>query len=83
MTHETSPASNDDASAPGILDGYLTRGQLANELGVTVRTLNKWAWLRTGPSAIKVGARVYYHRDDVVAYLNKQRETSRRGRAAA
>jgi len=57
---------------PTILADYITREQLAKELKVTTRTLDKWAWLRSGPKKIKIGARCYYKRQDVLAWLDAQ-----------
>jgi len=57
---------------PTILADYITREQLAEELKVTTRTLDKWAWLRSGPKKIKIGARCYYKRQDVLAWLDAQ-----------
>lgn len=55
-----------------ILSDYITREQLAEELKVTTRTLDKWAWMRSGPKKIKIGARCYYKRQDVLAWLEAQ-----------
>lgn len=57
-----------------LLSDYIDRQQLADELKVTTRTLDKWAWLRKGPRKIKLGARCYYHRQDVRDWLDAQRE---------
>jgi hypothetical protein len=57
-----------------ILSDYITREQLAVELEVTTRTLDKWAWLRKGPAKIKIGGRCYYHRADVIAWIEAMRE---------
>jgi predicted DNA-binding transcriptional regulator AlpA len=65
---------------PNLLFDYITREQLAQELKVTTRTIDKWAWQRTGPAKIKIGARCYYNRHDVIAWMNAQRVTQ--GRAA-
>jgi hypothetical protein len=55
-----------------ILLDYITREQLAVELKVTTRTLDKWAYLRKGPRKIKIGARCYYNRNAVLAWLESQ-----------
>jgi hypothetical protein len=57
-----------------ILSDYITREALAEELKITTRTLDKWAWLRKGPRKIKIGARCYYHRADVFGWLEAMRE---------
>ena len=56
-----------------ILADYITRAELAKQLRVTTRTLDKWSWLRQGPRKIKIGSRCYYHRQDVLDWLNSQR----------
>lgn len=58
---------------PAILDDYVTREQLAEELKITTRTLDKWAWQKFGPKKIKIGARCYYHRHDVLGWMDSQR----------
>lgn len=60
-----------------ILSDYVTREELAEELRVTTRTLDKWAWLRRGPAKIKMGGRCYYHRADVLAWLEAQRNAQK------
>lgn len=62
--------------ATPILSDYLTREQLAEELGLTVRSLERWAWLRTGPRITRVGRRVYYSREDVRRWLESQKEAA-------
>lgn len=62
-----------------LLQDYVSRDELAQELRVTVRTLDKWAWLRKGPPKVRVGARVYYHRDDVRDFLAEQRRVAKDG----
>lgn len=64
MSPETSP----------LLSDYIDRQSLADELNITTRTLDKWAWLRKGPRKVKVGARCYYHRQDVLDWLDAQRK---------
>lgn len=58
----------------GILDNYLTRDQLAAELGVTTRTISRWRWERKGPPAHRIAGRVMFKRPDVEAWLEQQRE---------
>lgn len=56
-------------TTPALLADYATREQLAEELKVTTRTLDKWEWLRCGPRKVKIGARCYYKRADVAAWI--------------
>lgn len=53
----------------------LTRAELANELGVSVFTLNQWAVSGKGPKAIRIGRQCVYRREDVDAYLKAQATT--------
>jgi excisionase family DNA binding protein len=64
------------ASSGTVLDDYLTREQLAEELGITTRTLGLWKARGEAPPATRVGARVYFHKDDVSAWLRKQRKAA-------
>ncbi len=59
---------------PALLDDYYSRQQLADELGITLRSLERWAWLRKGPKRTRVGNRIYYHRAAVMAWLKSQTE---------
>lgn len=55
-----------------VLAGYLTRAELALDLGLNVRTLERWAHLRSGPKRTLVGNRVYYHRRAVEHWLESR-----------
>lgn len=67
------------ADVEPLLSDYIDRAQLAKELHVTTRTLDKWAWLRKGPRKIKIGGRCYYHRQDVRDWLESVRQTDTGG----
>lgn len=50
---------------------YLTVEQLAEQLGVTTRTVRRWQTLRVGPPRLKCGPRrVLYKVEDVKAWLD-------------
>lgn len=66
----------------GVLADYLSRTQLAAELGVTTRTISRWRWNRKGPPAHRIAGRVMFKRADVLAWLDQQREADA-GQAAA
>jgi excisionase family DNA binding protein len=53
----------------------LTQQQLADELQVSVRTLERWRQEGTGPAFIQVGRSPRYRRADVDAWLEQQRRT--------
>ena len=58
-----------------LLSDYITREDLAKELNLTTRTLDKWAWQRRGPEKVKVGKRCYYQRSAVARWIEEQRST--------
>lgn len=45
--------------------------ELAENLGISSRTLAAWRKARTGPAYIRSGARVYYTSAAVTAWLSK------------
>jgi excisionase family DNA binding protein len=53
----------------------LTQQLLAEELQVSVRTLERWRQEGTGPAFIRVGRSPRYRRSDVDAWLERQRRT--------
>lgn len=50
---------------------------LAEFLGLTVATLRKWRWLRSGPKFVKVGRLIRYRKADIDAWLDQQTVTTR------
>lgn len=81
--NETQP----QAYAPRpIMGDYLSRQELADELGLTFRTLELWAHGRKGPPVVIIGRKAHYHRDDIAAWLEAQRtprKTAPRARRAS
>lgn len=59
-----------------ILSDYLSKSQLAAELGVTVRTITRWRMMRTAPPAVRVAGRVMFKRADVKQWIEAQREVA-------
>ena len=51
------------------MSDLLSPQQLAEYLGVPVRTVYAWNHEGTGPTPIRVGRHVRYRRDDVEAWL--------------
>ena len=58
--------------APGVLDGFLTKQELAAQLGLSVDALDRLCARREGPPSIKVGRRVLFAHDDVATWLAAQ-----------
>jgi hypothetical protein len=52
-----------------VLAGYLTPDELATELDVCTKTLDRWRVFGEGPPITKVGRKVYYKRDGVITWL--------------
>ncbi len=61
-----------DTAKPTVLSGWLTRGELAAELGVSVDTLGRWAARGTGPKCVRAGRKVLYRRLLVQRWLEDQ-----------
>lgn len=69
---------NPDAeTAQTVLAGWLTRDELARELGLSVLTLQKWATMGVGPVHIRIGTRAHYRRETVQAWLVEQEQRKR------
>lgn len=51
------------AGTPALLDGWLTRARVAEEIGVSVDTLQRWETARIGPPSVRIGRKVLYRAD--------------------
>ena len=62
------------------MSSYLTPTQVADRYAgrVSVRTLANWRWAGTGPKFTRVGGRILYPVDDLVAW-EKNRPVSHTG----
>jgi excisionase family DNA binding protein len=58
-----------------MTDKLLTQQQLAAELQVSLRTLERWRQEGNGPAFIRVGRAPRYRRADIDAWLDQQRKT--------
>lgn len=47
---------------------HLNQLELARRWAISPRTLERWRWTGSGPRFLKVGKRVVYREDDVLAY---------------
>lgn len=54
---------------PSLMSAYISRGDLASDLGVGTETMSRWASARTGPPFIRIGGRVMYRRQAVADWL--------------
>ncbi|MCH9051145.1 MAG: transcriptional regulator [Proteobacteria bacterium] len=57
-----------------VLTGYLTRAELAAQLGKSERTLDRWHSLRVGPPRAKVGRSPVYRIKAVQRWLVQQED---------
>ena len=58
-----------------IRNDYLTKHELARELGRSTRTIDRWHTLRIGPRRTKLGRKlVLYRRDHVEEWLSANAE---------
>jgi len=74
----TELATSPRSGKPGLLSGWISRLDLAHELGVTVETLHRWEKLRFGPPCVRAGRKIYYRRDAVQDWLMQQEVPTRR-----
>lgn len=67
-----------EAPAPqvSILDGYLRRDELAKQLGVSPRTIDRWHTCRSGPPRITIGRTVLYSLESVKQWLCSNEHSS-------
>lgn len=68
-------------STPDYAEGdrhlrHLHQLELALRWNVSHRTLERWRWLGQGPHFLKLGSRVAYRLEDVLAYEEAQRRTT-------
>ena len=68
----TVPETARRPAGQGLLGGWISRLDLALELGVTVETLRRWEAIRFGPPCVRAGRKVFYRRDGVHDWLQVQ-----------
>jgi len=56
-----------------IIENLLDEYAVAKFHGVSVATIRRWRWLRTGPLFHKIGALCRYRMTDLEAYLQSTR----------
>ena len=67
-----------EVNGSSLLDDYLTPAQLAEELGKSVRTIDRWGVLRIGPPKTVIGKKPYYRREGVRQWLLRQEQEQAR-----
>ena len=61
----------EDTMQHTVLNGYLTKDELANQLRITVRTLDNWDRRGSGPPRFKCGKTILYSQVAVDRWLAK------------
>lgn len=51
---------------------HLNQIDLSRRWKISPRTLERWRWLRQGPRYLKVGGRVIYRLEDIIAFEEQQ-----------
>jgi predicted DNA-binding transcriptional regulator AlpA len=71
VTQEScTPFSNPQPELPRlVLEGYLRREELAQQLSVSPRTIDRWQALRKGPPRVRVGRTILYNVQSVREWL--------------
>jgi len=54
-------------SSENLLEGYVSRAELAQQLGRNERTLIRWEEERTGPPVTRIGRKVLYRMLKIVS----------------
>jgi len=63
------PPSQEASSNQLLLDGYLRREELAQQLGVSPRTIDRWQTARCGPPRVAIGRTILYNLESVREWL--------------
>jgi predicted DNA-binding transcriptional regulator AlpA len=68
--------SQEPSSKQLLLDGYLRREELAQQLGVSARTIDRWQMLRCGPPRVAIGRTILFNLDSVRQWLQSREQAS-------
>jgi hypothetical protein len=79
----TTEVEMDNATRGGLLGDYFAENELAAELDVTVRTVQRWRADREGPPATFIGSRPVYNKASARAWLKSRERNARSRRLAA
>lgn len=61
----------DQAKPSAVTRATLNDHELAERLGISRKTLQKWRSLRMGPAYLKLGSKVVYRVEDIEAYIKR------------
>ena len=63
-----------------LMSDWISRADLAIELGLSVDTLRRWETQRFGPRCVRAGRKVFYRRAAVQDWLEQQERAAPRRR---
>jgi hypothetical protein len=66
-----------------LLNEYLSPAQLAAELDICTKTLDRWRAFGSGPPVTKIGRKSYYSRASVTAWLQAREQQNNLTRTQA
>lgn len=69
---DTRPCPQSEKRTGTLLQEWISRAELAQELGVCVETLRRWADARRGPAFVRAGRKILYRRSSVLKWLEEQ-----------
>jgi predicted DNA-binding transcriptional regulator AlpA len=64
------------STVPLVLPGLLRRAELAKQLGLSPRTIDRWQALCEGPPRVTVGRTILYSVESVRAWLRSREQQS-------
>ena len=80
MTLGPAPIAQADATPPNqILDGFVTKSELATALGVSERTIDRWVNLRQFPKPAKIGRLILWRQEIVRRHLGQLADNDHSG----
>ncbi len=62
MDDQVNAQRNGDASG-ALMQGWMGRREVAEALGISAATLQRWQTRRIGPPLVRIGRRVFYRAD--------------------
>jgi predicted DNA-binding transcriptional regulator AlpA len=69
------------AETTPLLSGWLTRPQVAADVGVSVDTLQRWETRRIGPPSVRIGRKVLYRAEAFREWLVSRERGPAAGKA--